>query len=66
MKSILISIELRKDIYGTMIDLAPISIIPAASSSLNELEQSFMYTQILKEIILKPEYGPEARTEFVN
>lgn len=45
-------------------DLIPISIIPATNSSdysLNELGQSFMYTQLLTEILLKIDYDYKSK-----
>jgi hypothetical protein len=49
-----------------MRDLTPISILSASTShSLDELDQSFMYTQLLKEIVIDIEYdGEKAREEF--
>jgi tetratricopeptide (TPR) repeat protein len=58
---------LKKDIYVLMIDLTPFSIISTTSlTNRDELDQSFMYTQLLKEIILKTEYDQKARKEFVE
>ncbi|CAF1443373.1 unnamed protein product, partial [Rotaria sordida] len=40
-----------------MIDLTPFSIVsPTSSPNFDTLDQSFMYTQLLKEIILEMKY----------
>lgn len=57
---------LKKDICALMIHFTPFSIISATSTDPNELDQSFMYTQLLKGIILKVEYDENARKEFVD
>ena len=48
----------------------PMSFVPrsnnATSRNLNELDQSFMYTQILKEILLTIDFKPEHFGEFIT
>ncbi|CAF1483194.1 unnamed protein product, partial [Adineta steineri] len=49
--------------------LIPISIIQKNdfdAESLHELEPSFMYTQLIKEIVLEIKYNDESRQLFVN
>ncbi|CAF0984986.1 unnamed protein product [Rotaria sordida] len=49
--------ELKKEIHQLNHDLLPISIISTSSSTnLNELDPSFMYFQLLKEIVFKMKY----------
>jgi tetratricopeptide (TPR) repeat protein len=38
----------------------------ASNQNLNQLDQSFMYTQILKEILLTIDFKPEHRNEFLT
>lgn len=48
-------------------DTIPISTISGSTiDSLNKLEASFMYSQLLKEIILDNSYTPESKIEFVE
>jgi tetratricopeptide (TPR) repeat protein len=50
-------------------DLSPISIVSPSDylkPDLNELEPSFMYSQVLKEILLGIEHSPTAKGEFVR
>jgi tetratricopeptide (TPR) repeat protein len=58
----------KQDAYRLVVDLTPISVIsPSSSLNLDELDQSFMYTQLLKEIIIDIEYDAEkAREEFTQ
>ena len=57
---------LKLDISRLMVDLTSFSIISITSSSnLNELDQSFMYTQLLKEIILEIQHSDNARQDFI-
>ncbi|CAF3510194.1 unnamed protein product [Rotaria socialis] len=49
--------------------MVPISIIPPSSTSttdLNQLDQSFMYTQLLKENLLDMQYNDTAKHEFAD
>jgi tetratricopeptide (TPR) repeat protein len=49
--------------------LIPISIIRANDStsiSLNELDQSFMHTQLIKEIILEIKYNNQSKQTFID
>ncbi|CAF4198702.1 unnamed protein product, partial [Adineta steineri] len=72
-KEILFTME---DIYqkikadsGLVGSLVPISIIrrmDVPSSTANELDQSFMYTQLLKEILLEMKHDPEAKAKLVE
>ena len=59
---------IQKDARRLMIDSTSISIQSADSAlNLNELDQSFMYTTLMKEIILNVKYdAEEAKKEFVQ
>ena len=58
---------LKHDIRKREIDLAPISIIPNNSVvSFDELDQSFMYSQILKETIIEIDYKEKSKEDFVS
>jgi tetratricopeptide (TPR) repeat protein len=58
---------LKRDVRRFELDLIPISIISMDSSTnLDELDQSFMYPQLLKEIILEIEYDEKAKHEFTD
>lgn len=57
---------LKRDINALTVNLEPFSIIPRTSTNSNELDQSFMYTQLLKEIILKINHDDKARKEFIE
>jgi tetratricopeptide (TPR) repeat protein len=58
---------LKKDIRQSSSSLIPISIINSSSSNnSNELDQSFMYTQLLKDILLKMENDDEAKRKLVE
>ena len=58
----------KQDAHRLVVNLTPISIIsPGSSFSLDELDPSFMYTQLLKEIIIDIEYdAKKAREEFIQ
>ena len=57
---------LQQDIHQLNNNLTSISIIPSSSSiNLDELDQSFMYSQLLKEIILDMSYTNDAKQKFV-
>ena len=60
--------SLKRDIRQTRASLMPISIMNNFSSSvsLNELDQSFMYTQLLKDILLKMEDNKETKGKLVE
>ncbi|CAF1600018.1 unnamed protein product [Rotaria magnacalcarata] len=60
---------LRRDIRQLNSSMVPISIIPPSSTSttdLNQLDQSFMYTQLLKENLLDMQYNDTAKHEFAD
>ncbi|CAF3996541.1 unnamed protein product [Rotaria sp. Silwood2] len=58
---------LKRDIRQTDIYFTPISIVSVSSAiDLNQLDQSFMYSQLLKEILLEMEYDEKAKTEFIE
>ncbi|CAF4820183.1 unnamed protein product, partial [Rotaria sp. Silwood2] len=58
---------LRRNIRQYEINLISISIVPTRSlTNLDELDQSFMYSQILKEIILDIKPDKTAKKEFVD
>ncbi|CAF1010498.1 unnamed protein product [Rotaria magnacalcarata] len=58
---------LKKDVNHFEKDLTPISTITfSAITNMNELEPSFMYSQLLKEILLESEYEDKNETDFVQ
>jgi hypothetical protein len=58
---------LKLDVSRLMVNLTPFSIVSTTSSpNLGELDQSFMYTQLIKEIILDIKYDAEAKEQFVQ
>ncbi|CAF1485095.1 unnamed protein product [Adineta steineri] len=58
---------LKQNISNQLNDLAPFSIVSNTSSSdLDQLDQSFMYTQLLKETILDTEYDDNAKKTFTD
>ena len=58
---------LKQNVRRSDIDLTPISIIPiTASTNLDELDPSFMYSQLLKEIIVDIEHDENAKKQFVT
>jgi tetratricopeptide (TPR) repeat protein len=63
-----ICLSIQEDIHRQWFDSTPLSIISVSSSgNLDALDSSFMYTQLLKEIIIDMEYDAEkARQEFVT
>jgi hypothetical protein len=59
----------KGDIQQCNNSLTPISILGVTDSSnrdLNELDQSFMYSQLLKEIFLELKYETDLKKELVN
>jgi tetratricopeptide (TPR) repeat protein len=61
--------SLKRDTQQCDNNLTPISILAATDSSnrdLNELDQSFMYSQLLKEILLELKYEIGLKTELVD
>jgi hypothetical protein len=58
---------LKRDMCRLMIDLTPISIISSTSAlNLDDIDQSFMYTQLLKQTILEIEHDKQARKDFTD
>jgi tetratricopeptide (TPR) repeat protein len=58
---------LKQTVRRSDIDMTPISIISSAiSTNPDELDQSFMYSQLLKEIILDIEYDENAKKTFTD
>jgi hypothetical protein len=58
---------LKRHIKQTDIDLTTISIVFASSvNDLNQLDQSFMYSQILKEILLTMKHDENAKKDEVE
>ena len=58
---------LKDDIKRANTELTTISILSASSLiELNKLDQSFMYSQLLKEILLNRDYDEKQRTEFIK
>jgi tetratricopeptide (TPR) repeat protein len=59
--------RLKQDLYLTDHNLTPISILsPGLPTDLNQLDQSFMYSQLLKEILLKMTNDDDAKKDFVQ
>jgi Tfp pilus assembly protein PilF len=61
--------RLKHDIKQCELDLTPISFLPFASSTstdLNELNQSFMYSQLLTEILLDMNHDEQDKKRFVD
>ena len=62
--------ELKKVIEQCDRDLIPISIVSTnesiSTTELNQLDQSFMYTQILKEILFDIDFDKKSIKEFTN
>ncbi len=57
----------KRDLRQSNSSLMPISIMNSFSSTnLNELDQSFMYTQLLKDILLKMEHDSRALKELAE
>jgi tetratricopeptide (TPR) repeat protein len=58
---------LKRDVRQSESDMAPISIMSIPSTiNLDELDPSFMYSQLLKETILNIEFDKEAKAKFAN
>ncbi|CAF3702174.1 unnamed protein product [Rotaria sp. Silwood1] len=58
---------LRRNIRQYEMNLISLSVVPTSSfTNLDELDQSFMYSQILKEIILDIKHNKVAKKEFVD
>jgi hypothetical protein len=61
---------LKEDVRQSNSDLISFSVITPATviteESLNELDQSFMYSQLLKEILLEMTYDNNAKDELVK
>ncbi|CAF3954148.1 unnamed protein product [Rotaria sp. Silwood1] len=63
----LISNQLKQNVYRYEQNSTPISIVSTSSAiNFNELNASFMYTQLLKEILLEMEHNEQAKAEFVE
>ncbi|CAF1344164.1 unnamed protein product [Rotaria sordida] len=58
---------LKRDVNQADIELTPISIVSVQPViHLNELDQSFMYSRLLKEILLKMKYDENQKTKFIE
>lgn len=58
---------LNQDVHQADINWIPIGVISkTAPIDLNQLDQSFMYSQLLKAILLKMEYDEKAKEEFIE
>jgi tetratricopeptide (TPR) repeat protein len=58
---------LKQDVRQSESTLTPISIVTTASSTnMNELDQSFMYSQLLKEILLELPHDPTSKKKLVD
>ncbi|CAF1116510.1 unnamed protein product [Rotaria sordida] len=59
--------RLQQDVRQFSSNLTPISIIkPSSTTNRDELDQSFMYSQLLKEIILDMPYDDKAKKEYAD
>ena len=61
--------SLKQDIQQCENSLMPISILPTTNLSkqqLNELDRSFMYSQLLKEILLELKYTADVKKDLVD
>lgn len=57
----------KQNIRQSVYDLLSISIAcPSNVNNTNELDSSFMYSQLLKDIILKMQYNKTSKTDFVD
>ena len=58
---------LKRDIETRERIIGPIHIVASSSmNDFNELDQSFMYSHLLKEILLELEYDNNAKTDFID
>jgi hypothetical protein len=63
----LICNNLKRDVRQSESNLIPISIVSTTSSlDMNELNQSFMYSQLLKEILLYLPYNEISKKELID
>lgn len=63
----LICTELKQDLYQCDNDLTGINILTLNSiKNLNELDQSFMYSQLIKEILLDLDYNEKSKKDFLD
>jgi hypothetical protein len=58
--------HLKRDTKQIERTLTPISIVNGKETDLNALDPSFMYSQLLKEIILNHDHGDRAKQEFID
>ena len=59
--------EMKRELHQSQTDLTPISLISSHSiRHLNELDQSFMYAQLIKEILLDIHYDDNAKADFIE
>ena len=59
--------RLKRGIYQVELHLTPISIVsPSLQSNLNQLDQSFMYSLLIKDILLKMNNDDSAKKDFVQ
>lgn len=62
-----ISDAVKRYIHRLALDSTPFSILsPTTSPNLGKLDQSFMYTKLIKDIILDIEHDPNAKEKFVQ
>ena len=61
---------LKEDVRQSNSDLVSFNILTSPTEiteeSLNELDQSFMYSQLLKEILLEMKYDNNSKDELVK
>ena len=64
---LVICYELKRNIRIYELESTLITIIPPSTTiDSNKLDSTFMYTMLLKEMLLDMEYRKEAKTEFAN
>ncbi|CAM4752651.1 unnamed protein product [Rotaria magnacalcarata] len=59
--------QIKQNTHQCKYENMPISIISAScQNNLNVLDSSFMYTQLIKQVLLEIEYGEQSKQELVN
>jgi hypothetical protein len=58
---------LKQDVHQSESSLTPISIVSTTTSTnINELDKPFMYSQLLREVLLEFSYDPTSQKELVD
>ena len=58
---------LKQDVRQADINMTSISIVsPSTAIDLNQLDPSFMYSQLMKNILLKMKFNESAKTDFIE